>query len=51
MLCIHPEVSELILKELHEGFVGATWEVDLCPIEPSHRAIGGQTCRRKPKNM
>ena len=28
-----------------------TQEVDLCLTEPSHRAIGSQTCKRKYKNM
>ena len=29
----------------------ATLEVDLYPIEPSLKATGGQTCRKKHKNM
>ena len=40
LLCIHPEASELLLKE--EG---------LCLIEPSPKDIGGRVCKRKPKSM
>ena len=32
-------------------FVETTQEVDFCLTEPSHRAIGGQTCKKKHKNM
>ena len=32
-------------------FVGATQGEDLCLTEPSLRAIGGQTCKRKHRNM
>ena len=29
----------------------ATQEVDLCPIEPSHKVIGGQTCQKRHMSM
>ena len=32
-------------------FVEATQEEDFCLIEPSFRAIGGQICKRKHRNM
>ena len=51
LLCIHPEASELLLEELHEGFVEATQEVGLCLTELLLRDTGGQTCRRRCKNM
>ena len=34
-----------------KGFVEATQEVDICLTEPLHRTIGGQTCKKKHKNM
>ena len=34
-----------------KGFMEATLEVDLYLIEPSLRAIGGQTCRKKHKSI
>ena len=34
-----------------KGFVEAIHEADLYFIEPSRRAIGGQICRRKYRNM
>ena len=34
-----------------KGFVEATQEADLCLTEPSLRATGGQTCRKKYKSM
>ena len=51
LLCIHPKASKLLIEVLHEGFVEATQEVDLYFIEPSRKAIGGQICRRKYRNM
>ena len=32
-------------------FVEATRGEGLCPIRPSHKAIGGQVCRRKHRSM
>ena len=34
-----------------KGFVEATQEADLCLTEPSYRAIGSQTCKKKHKNI
>ena len=51
LLCIHPEASELLLEELHEGFVKTAQEIGLCLTKPSHRVIGGQTCKKKHKNI
>ena len=34
-----------------KGFVETTLEVDLCLTEPSLRAIGGQICKKKHKNI
>ena len=34
-----------------KGFVEAIQEADLCLIAPSFRAIGGQICKKKHKNM
>ena len=34
-----------------KGFVEATLKANLCLTEPSLRAINGQTCKRKHKNM
>ena len=39
------------LRSYIKGFMEATLEVDRYPIEPSLKAIGGQTCRKKHKNM
>ena len=34
-----------------KGFVEATLEVDLYLTKPSLKATGGQTCKKKKKNM
>ena len=39
------------LKSYIKGFVETIQEADLCLTEPSLRAIGGQICRKKRKNM
>ena len=51
LLCIHLEVSELLLEELHEGICGSHKGGRSCLTKPSLRAIGGQICRKKRKNM
>ena len=51
LLCIHLEVVELLLEELHEGICGSHTRVDLCFTRPSLKAIGGQICIRKQKSM
>ena len=49
LLCIHPEASKLLLEELHEGIYRSHTGGSL--TEPSHKAIGGQTCKGKHKKM
>ena len=39
------------LRSCMKGFVEAIQEADLCLIEPSLRAIGGQICKKKHQNM
>ena len=39
------------LRSYMKGFVKAIQEADLCLIEPSLRAIGGQICKKKHQNM
>ena len=51
LLCIHLEASELLLEELHEGICGSHKGGRSCLTKPSLRAIGGQICRKKRKNM
>ena len=51
LLYVHPEVVELLLEELHERICGSHTGVNLCLTGPSLKAIGGQICRRKHKNM
>ena len=51
LLCIYPEAVELLLEEYMKEFVEATQGEDLCPTGPSHKAIGGQVCRRKHMSM
>ena len=51
LLCVHPEASELLLEELHEGICGITQEEDLCHTEPLPKDTGGRGCRRKPWSM
>ena len=51
LLCIHPEAAELLLEELHEGICGSHTGADCCRTEPSLKAIGGQTCKKKHRNM
>ena len=47
LLCFHPDQTELLLEEMHEGICGShTGGRSL-----AHRAIGGRTCREKLWNM
>ena len=39
------------LRSYMKGFVEATLEANLYLIEPSHKATGGQTCKKKHENM
>ena len=50
LLCIHLEVSELLLEELHEGICGNHREANPCLTEPSLKDIGDRTYRRKHKS-
>ena len=51
LLCVHPEGTELLLEELHEGICGSHTEANLCLTELSLRATGGQICKKKYKSM
>ena len=51
LLCIHLEVVELLLEELHEGICGSHTGGKSYLIGPSHKVIGGQICRKKHKTM
>ena len=51
LLCIHPKAMELLLEELHEGICESHTGGDLCLTRLSHKAIGGQICRRKYRSM
>ena len=50
LLCIHPKAVEPLLEELHKGIRGSHIGGRSCLIEPSHRDIGSQTCKRKHKS-
>ncbi|XP_030963788.1 uncharacterized protein LOC115984946 [Quercus lobata] len=50
LLCIHPEATELLLEEMHEGICRShTGRRSLS--QPLPRDIGGRGCKRKPWNM
>ena len=51
LLCVHPEASESLLEEHHEGFVGVIQEEDPCLIGLLPKDIGGQACKRRRRNM
>ena len=51
MLCIHLEVVELLLEELHEGICGSHTRGRSLSHRASLRDIGGQICRGKHKSM
>ena len=51
LLCVHPEASELLLEELHEGFVEVIQGEGHYLIGLLPRDIGGQTCKRRRMNM
>ena len=50
-LCVHPDASESLLEELHEGVCGSHTEEDLYLIGPVLEDTGGQACKRRHKNM
>ena len=43
LLCVHPEVVELLLEELHEIIFGSHTGVDLYLIGLSHKVTSDQT--------
>ena len=47
LLCVHPEPSELLLEELHEGICGSHTGGRSLSHRPLPRVTGGQGCRRK----
>ena len=51
LLCVHPDASESLLEELHEGVCGSHTEEDLYLIGPVLEDTGGQACKRRHKNM
>ena len=51
LLCVHPDASESLLEELHEGVCGSHTEEDLSLIGPVLEDTGGQACKRRHKNM
>ena len=51
VLYIHPEASELLLEELHEGICGSHIEGRFFLTEPSLKVISGQICRKTHENM
>jgi len=46
-----PKHQNYYSRSCMKEFVEVTQKDDLCPTEPSLKDIGGQVCRRKPKNM
>ena len=51
LLCIHPEESESLLEELHEGFVEVTQKENRWRTGHSPKDTSGRTCKERPKNM
>ena len=51
LLSIHLEAIELLLEELHEGFMEVTQEAGPCLIKPLLRDIDGQICKGRYKSM
>ena len=49
LLCIHPKAIELLLEELHEGICESHMGGRFYLTRPSHKAIGGQICKKKKK--
>ena len=51
LLCVHPDTSESLLKELHEGICGSHTGEDPYLTKPLLKDTGGQACRKKHRNM
>ena len=47
LLCIHPEVLELLLEELHEGICGSHTGGRSMAYKAITKVIDGQTCKKK----
>ena len=50
LLYVHPEASESLLEELHEGIYGSHTGGDPCLIGLLPKDIGRQACKRKRRN-
>ena len=51
LFCVHPEGSESLLKELHEGVCGIIQEEDPYLIGLLLKDTSGRVCKRRHKNM
>ena len=51
LLCVHPETSESLLEELHEGVCGSHTGGDPYLIEPFLKDTGGRACKKRRRNM
>ncbi|XP_065616036.1 uncharacterized protein LOC112016767 [Quercus suber] len=51
LLCIHPEATESLLEELHEGICGSHTGGRSLAHRALLRDIGGRACRKKPMTM
>ena len=50
LLCIHPEIVDPLLEELHEEIVEFIQMASHCLTRPLSKGIGGQICKRKHRN-
>ena len=51
LLCVHPEMTELLLEELHKEICGSHTGGRSLAHRAITKAIGGQICREKLRNM
>ena len=51
VILVYLKYQNYSLRNYMKGFVEVTDEADLCLTKPSLRDTGGQSCRRKCKNM
>ena len=47
LLCVHPELTESLLEELHEGICGSHTRGRSLHIRPLPKVTGGQICRER----
>ena len=47
LLCVHPELTESLLEELHEGICGSHTGGRSLHIRPLPKVTGGQICRER----